>query len=413
MTPDRAVGQPTSAQQRLLDAAIEALRDLDATALLNAIGVREIARRAGTSTASLYTHYGSLSGLAEAVITRIFDLGEAPIDQVSDLLDQIKEAHFPLQTAYAFHAAEFQRLTTDPEFSLWMGLWAFGGANAAPAYRGYLNAVDQRLTTVAAVLFAAWGRELRPPFDLTTFLAAQVALVNGATLRHLVDPGTLDIDQFKRAASILTYTLMRVRGDRHSVDDRLAELNYYPIDHGPGTTGLTDRSRATRARILRAASILFTTHGYEQTTITQIAAHADTGTSTVHEHFSGKPGIAVALFRQQAAEHLALANDRADLVTYLTELAAFIAPRATYAGPYLYELLTKTTALTDVDPVLDQIETLIRQLPAATQEQFSDIDPTPVSELLLIALVRRVINAPADGAAVHAGKAIELVLPGV
>ncbi len=55
--------------------------------------------------------------------------------------------------------------------------------------------------------------------------------------------------------------------------------------------GRTERSRATRARIIAAATELFTTAGYTATSINSIAAEAGVGEQTVYYAFGTKKAI--------------------------------------------------------------------------------------------------------------------------
>lgn len=51
----------------------------------------------------------------------------------------------------------------------------------------------------------------------------------------------------------------------------------------------------TRTRIRRAALTLFETHGYEKTTVAQVAAAAEVDPMTVYRHFGTKHGLALRL----------------------------------------------------------------------------------------------------------------------
>jgi len=56
------------------------------------------------------------------------------------------------------------------------------------------------------------------------------------------------------------------------------------------------RKAATRQRILTAAQGLFTTQGYAETSIEQIATAADVGVRTIYLHFPSKAAILLAYF---------------------------------------------------------------------------------------------------------------------
>jgi AcrR family transcriptional regulator len=68
--------------------------------------------------------------------------------------------------------------------------------------------------------------------------------------------------------------------------------------------GHSRRARATRERVLAAASQAFAQQGYAGTTIEAIALSAETAPASVYNHFASKAGIAQAL-----AEHALAAHD--------------------------------------------------------------------------------------------------------
>ena len=87
------------------------------------------------------------------------------------------------------------------------------------------------------------------------------------------------------------------------------------------------RSRATRARVLRATSALIEKQGYERTSMAEIAQQAGIGTGTLYHHFGDKRAILLELL-DEWGDRLA-ASRRSDL-----QLESFMAgdPRAAVAG---------------------------------------------------------------------------------
>ncbi len=71
---------------------------------------------------------------------------------------------------------------------------------------------------------------------------------------------------------------------------------------GPTAGRLARRKAKTRAAILGAAGDLFRDHGFEETSIQQIAEAADTGTGTVYGYFSSKEEILRAVLESHAEE---------------------------------------------------------------------------------------------------------------
>lgn len=68
---------------------------------------------------------------------------------------------------------------------------------------------------------------------------------------------------------------------------------------------LARRKARTRAAILGAASTLFREHGFDQTSIQQIAEAADTGVGTVYGYFVSKEEVLRAVLDEHSAEAVA------------------------------------------------------------------------------------------------------------
>jgi AcrR family transcriptional regulator len=76
----------------------------------------------------------------------------------------------------------------------------------------------------------------------------------------------------------------------------------------PAPDGRRERSRLTRRKIVAAATQLFVTDGYGQTTITTIAGRAGVSVQSVYATFGNKPAILAAALDQ------AIAGDDAEVV---------------------------------------------------------------------------------------------------
>jgi len=80
-----------------------------------------------------------------------------------------------------------------------------------------------------------------------------------------------------------------------------------------GVAPLTGKA-ATQERILLAASELFLTRGYDNTTIAQVAAHADVSRATVFWHFSDKESLFRECFNRLLEPlRVSLARDQSSL----------------------------------------------------------------------------------------------------
>ena len=66
----------------------------------------------------------------------------------------------------------------------------------------------------------------------------------------------------------------------------------------------TDRGRASLARILDAASLLFFRQGVRATSLDQVAAASGTGKGQLYHYFAGKEDLVLAVIERQVAEVL-------------------------------------------------------------------------------------------------------------
>ena len=207
-------------RERILAATLVALCELETADLITAIGTREIARQAGASPASVLYHFGSVEGLARAVLDHVYGGVEARGEEVAARILSVVRSQLPVEAALSLHTAEFQRVSGDPELPLRMGLWAFGGREGAARYDEYLRGVDDQARLVLEALVEHWGREVRPPFDVDALLAAHTALVNGHSIRARTAPDLVDARRHALAATALSMTVLRVRGDARDMEDR-------------------------------------------------------------------------------------------------------------------------------------------------------------------------------------------------
>lgn len=404
-----------SPRDALLVAALEAMRELTVESLLASIGVREIARRAGVSPGSIYRHFESMAGLAETVTAHVYDPGVADVQGTLDYIRSIQGAQLPMETSLALHGAELDRLMGDDEFELRVGLWAFGGPDARAAYRDYLVEIDARLAQVATALFESWGRVLRPPFDMRSYLAARTALVNGSTVRHSVEPEVYTRAHYQRIAVALDLLLLKVEGDKHSIDGRLAEINYYPLTSSARVPD-SARGRATHARILNAAASAFSSRGYDDTTLAHVAEAADVSSSTLHRYYRTKHALAAALFAQQAGDALpaVVSGEGAEaLVAILSTLADLVPARVAPATAYLTDVMLHGGPGAPTEdpssPLVREVARLVRGLrPGALSEEAEE-----EASLLIGLTIREALNHPARPARDHATRTLGLVLPEV
>jgi len=296
------MADPTPTRTRLLEAAVEALLEVDLAALLTAVGTRDIARRAGVSVGTLFHHFGSTSGLAEALLERLYDPRRPapPEVEVEAQVDPAEGMPTSSEFSVALHRAEYVRLLADPEQRLRVGLAGLGGDGVREAYARYLRGREGPLLSRAQALFGGWGREPRPPVDWPSFLALHVSLVSGVVSRARCDPDAIDAELFARAASALSMALLRTVGETRDLDARLGEMDYHPVRSRAGERGLGGREQR-RDRLLRAALELVAEHGYDQVGLRQVARAAGLSTGAAYGVFADKDALAAAVVAAQTA----------------------------------------------------------------------------------------------------------------
>lgn len=400
-------------RQALLDAGLEALKTLTPASLVTGLGVRDLARRAGVSPAGFYHHFPTVDDYARALVEHVYSPSRVRITEiVNQRVDEVEAAELPLDQGYRMHENEISRLTNDPEFRVRLGLWALGGAEVDEAFRDFLAAIDDGIVPAFEQLIDAWGRELRPPFTNEVAVALHVALVQGASIRHLIDPERMPIEVFKRMASALTFAELRLVGDKHTLDDRLAEINYYPLKHARAAG--RSRATATRAKILDAAARLFGQYGYDEVSVAQIARRAGIAADTVYAHFGSKSQIAVSLFLAQAEDFVAAhpvdeSEPLDELRMYLELVATFAVTRPDTAPRYLDALLSGETAGSDA--IADRVLSLVSALRDEGTLR-DDVDAVDVATSLVWGVCRQISLRPSDGPQAAVDRAWKMLVDG-
>ncbi len=400
---------------RLVQVGIDALLGLEPADLLGAIGTREVARRAGVASSTFFEHFPSARDFADAVVERVYAVeGGGTITEVPGLVRSVASSDQALGNVYDLHRADFERLRRDPEFRVRLGLWALGGAAADGVYGRYLAQIDERLIEAAESLFASWGRELRPPFDVKGYVAALEAMIQGAVLRSIVDPDRLPVELFERASAALPVMALRQVGDRRTVDDQLAEMNYYTL--------LSDRARAEGSerhtdasnRIARAASDLFANNGFDGTTVGAIARAAGVHPDTVHAHFGGKAAIATELFEvalRPKPDRVPGQGPVDHLRSVLDQLAAGTGGHPDLARQYAVSVLGARPTRAD-GGVMAVVRGLILEA-VDTRDLSAAVDSVHLARTLVLSIISEMLERPAAAPGTVAFDTLSMCIDGV
>lgn len=377
-------GQQSDALRvRLLAAAVAELQTLELPAMLRGIGVRTIAKRAGSSPTSFFREFGDVESFATALLDWLYDTSRFQQASFEQSIGYVAPSPLPMDNTATFHIAEFRRLRDDDEQLLRSTLWAYAGEEGRLRYQEFLHMVDDAFVPHLETMLASWGRETRPPITPRDYVAFNTALVMGYVLRDRVDPESADVEKYWRAASAMGMLLLRIVGDTQDLDDRLTEVNYYPTEARALARRTSDRT-GTRGVILQVAAELFGAQGLEKVTMAQVARSAGISESTLYGLFPGKQQLAAAIFRDQAAHRFAGLDPAGDLVEHLARVCAFTVPRRFTGAPYLADLSVPQPRTDD--------DVLVR----LTAEQLGIEPEDPLAETVVALVVRLVLADPSE-----------------
>ncbi len=329
---------PRSAEttrRRLLEAGVEALKQIDAAGLVGAIGTREIAKRAGVSPATLFHHFGSVEQYAGALIDRIYGVDEESAEEVAARTAATYDPATRSVSAADYYTHDFTRLLDDAEHRLRVGLCAFGGQQATSAYSAHVRTRDARVIAAITDFLHHWQREMCPPFSVAEYVGAYTGLLNDAVLRKVADPTAPVASSFVKQASAISMAMVRVPGDPRDLEDRMAELRLVP--QAPPQVGR--RAEQTRELAMHAVREQLKHTSYDELSVATIARRAHLSPATVYAHFKGKAPMVVATLLDDAA------GLAADEPASIDEVADFLADHLAYLKPYLVSLaMSESTA---------------------------------------------------------------------
>lgn len=144
---------------------------------------------------------------------------------LADLLGRI--ARHNLEVNLADHDAEQARMLS------FAAALAPGGDFAAAALREDYRHFTDEFTSLYDEILAAWGTRLREPFDTRSLAVVLAALADGLTLRHLVDPDSVDLTAYRHSVVALLLLLVARPGDDRDIVQLIAEVFPQPERPAP------------------------------------------------------------------------------------------------------------------------------------------------------------------------------------
>lgn len=161
---------------------------------------------------------------------------------------------------------------------------------------------------------------------------------------------------------------------------------------------LRQRKKAeTRERILRASSELFLNNGFDETSVEEIAYHADLSIGTLYNYFANKSEILITYFSNETLLDIELTDrrlqdfDGTGLEVFSVLINAFFSHVSSYNRNLLRNLMPCWISASDLQllnrPYILQLQRHIRHLMSSNKL------PTTIDSLLLARLTFNIVEA--------------------
>jgi AcrR family transcriptional regulator len=253
--------------------------------------------------------------------------------------------------------------------------------------------------------------EPRPPYDLDGIVAVGNALCLGAYVGHVLDPDLMTVERFAYGITSTVMVGARLKGDNRTMDDRLAEMNYYPRTASHTARPVFAADGGTRERFVQAAAELFAEHGVEATSVGLPARRVGVSPSTFFNLYKSKNQVALALLDRYAELHMSVRPDRcgpADTVMeHLVATAEITTNHEELARILLGELAADDTGrvgATFIDPLIE----LLAAMPGVDRVDEKDVI-SDLAQAMITLVVQRMLRRPGFGAASAARWALRLL----
>jgi AcrR family transcriptional regulator len=304
---------PASAEQRMLDAGVRLWKNDDVATTFGGISVSRVAKEAGTTRATFYSHW---STTAEYLMALLSDLDRRRSTGYSaEVEEQIAKIQNPGTDILArFIAAcnvQLAQSLADPTLSVRLGFISkLDDPAVAEELRLLYRAHEDDTQELNTQIKTHWGREPRPPFTEERIHGLFRALLDGVTIRHLIDPERMPQDSFGIAGAMLMMIATRATDDPRDLDDMLGAINQWPaagvrlatlrrVDQAQSTAPLSGET--LRATIASARRML-AEDNWVTLSIDDIAISVGIDADRLLRTFGSKIGLALSIIALNADE---------------------------------------------------------------------------------------------------------------
>ena len=417
-----------SVEQRLLDAGVALWTSEDTATIFGGLSVSSLAKAAGVTRATFYSYWPTT---AEYMAALLGDLDRRRAEGYSaEVVKELSAIQSPNSDVLSrFMAASNIRLrqtVADPALRVRFGFFSkLDDPEVADGLRHLYRSYEDGVRDLNNQMSSHWGREPRPPFTEERIQALFGALLDGISLRHLIDPERMPAESFALAGAMIMMLATRPTDDPRDVMDMLGTINQWPATGVRlSTTRRVDEARSTEPlsgetlhATIYAARRMLAEDNWIALNIDDIAIAVGIDADRLLRTFGSKIGLGLAIIalnaEEQWQETTRTDDPLADLQTLLN-IILFELRRSPSLGQSVIQLLAGTVRLPDRLVFTSQPVPEIARLLAEAQQQgliLDSIDPAGLS----ISLTRIILaeGAPVTMSGVNQIDSISYILEGI
>jgi AcrR family transcriptional regulator len=427
MTNESDAGQ-ASTEQRLLDAGIELWATADPATVFGGFTVSRVARAAGVTRATFYSYWSTPEEYLSALLAHLDT--RRPYQDTSRIPEgAIPERSEDNRVLNRFTEAcnrRFIETLASPGVRVRLGFASkMDDPEVADGLRTLYRNYEDDTQLLNRELRERWGREPRPPFTDERIQSIFAALLDGITIRHVVDPERMPFESFGLVGAMLMTIATRATDDPRGITDMLGAINQWPatgarlasirrVEDARSTQPLTGPTLAATVMVARR---LLADGNWETLDIDDIALAAGIDADRLLRTFGSKTGIALSIIALNANEQWEDTERSADPLVDLRTLLDIIVMelrRSPSLGQSIIQILSGSVRIPDpivfAVPPMPDIARLLEEAQAKGQI-LGSIDVAGFSTSLTRIMLAE--GAPATLTGLNRVDSLEYILEGI
>ncbi len=311
--PSPTLTATPSTQARMLEAGIDLWANEDPSTVFGGFSVARVAKAAGVTRATFYSYWPTTQDYLLALVAHLDNRPEGGwSSEVASRVDLLRMAG--TRALDSFLETSVLRLAQnleDPAVRVRLGFASKADdPDIADGLRSLYRNMEERTFGPNRALRDSWGREPRLPFTEGRIQALFSALLDGITIRRMIDPDMMPIESFGIAGAIIMSITTRAIDDPRDTFDLLSAMNQWP---SIGVRLAAERrsleameSPALDIEIVRVATVaarrMLSHVNWHEITIDEIAVAIGIGSERLLRTFGSKTGLALAIIALNSDE---------------------------------------------------------------------------------------------------------------